>query len=141
VRFRTRRRRAPEINLTSLIDVVFLLLIFFMVSTTFDRIGHLKLQLPKSDAAAQEEKTPDRITVAVDAEGHYYVNDQELINTDIATVKRALEQLAGGRGDVPVVIAADGKAQHQAVITVMDAASQVGLTRLAFSIEPRKNGE
>jgi biopolymer transport protein ExbD len=141
VRFRTRRRRAPEINLTSLIDVVFLLLIFFMVSTTFDRIGHLKLELPKGDSAAQEERKPDRITVAVDAEGHYYVNDEELINTDIATLKRALGQLAGGRDDVPVVIAADGRAQHQAVVTVMDAASQLGLTRLAFSIKPRTNGE
>jgi biopolymer transport protein ExbD len=141
VRFRTRRRRAPEINLTSLIDVVFLLLIFFMVSTTFDRIGHLKLELPKSDATAQEEKKPDRITVAVDAQGHYYVNDQELINTDIETLKRALQEIAGGRADVPLVIAADGKAQHQAVVTVMDAASQLGLTHLAFSIKPRTNGE
>jgi biopolymer transport protein ExbD len=141
VKFRTRRRRAPEINLTSLIDVVFLLLIFFMVSTTFDRIGHLHLQLPKGDVAVQEEKKPDRITVAVDAQGHYYVDDRELINTDIETLKRAMQEIAAGRADVPVVIAADGKAQHQAVVTVMDAASQLGLTRLAFSIKPRTDGQ
>jgi biopolymer transport protein ExbD len=141
VKFRTRRRRAPEINLTSLIDVVFLLLIFFMVSTTFDRIGHLRLQLPKGDVAVQEEKKPDRITVAVDAQGHYYVDDRELINTDIETLKRAMQEIAAGRADVPVVIAADGKAEHQAVVTVMDAASQLGLTRLAISIKPRTDGQ
>jgi len=140
VKFRIRRRRAPEINLTSLIDVVFLLLIFFMVSTTFDKIGRLKVDLPRADVAAEQEGKPDQITVVVDAQGHYYVNDQELINTAIETVKRALEKEAGERRDLPLVISADGKAPHQSVITVMDAASQLGMTRMAFAIKPGHAG-
>ena len=140
MKFRIRRRRAPEINLTSLIDVVFLLLIFFMVSTTFDKIGRLKVDLPRADVAAEQEGKPDQITVVVDAQGHYYVNDQELINTAIETVKRALEKEAGERRDLPLVISADGKAPHQSVITVMDAASQLGMTRMAFAIKPGHAG-
>ncbi len=140
MKFRIRRRRAPEINLTSLIDVVFLLLIFFMVSTTFDKIGRLKVELPRADVAAEQEGKPDQITVVVDAQGHYYVNDQELINTAIETVKRALEKEAGERRDLPLVISADGKAPHQSVITVMDAASQLGMTRMAFAIKPGHAG-
>jgi biopolymer transport protein ExbD len=138
MKFRSRRRTPPEINLTSLIDVVFLLLLFFMVSATFEKLGRLQVELPQAQPNVDQEQQPDRITVTVDVEGQFFVNDRELVNTDIETLKRALVSIAGERRDLPVVISADGRAPHQAVITVMDAASQVGLARVSFAI--KRNG-
>jgi biopolymer transport protein ExbD len=116
--------------------VVFLLLIFFMVSTTFEKLGRIQVELPQAQPNSEQRKDEDRITVTVDTEGQLFVNDRELVNTEIETVKRALESVAGERRDLPVVISADGRAPHQAVITVMDAASQLGLARVAFAIKP-----
>ena len=138
MKFRSRRRSPPEINLTSLIDVVFLLLLFFMVSATFEKLGRLQVELPQAQPNVEQEPLPDRIAVTVDVEGQFFVNDQELVNTDIETVKRALIGIAGERRDVPVVISADGRAPHQSVVTVMDAASQIGLARVSFAI--KQNG-
>lgn len=138
MKFRSRRRSPPEINLTSLIDVVFLLLLFFMVSATFEKFGRLQVELPQAEPNVEQEQQPDRITVTVDVEGQFFVNDRELVNTDIETVKRALIGIAGERRDLPVVISADGRAPHQAVVTVMDAASQIGLARVSFAI--KRNG-
>jgi biopolymer transport protein ExbD len=131
---RPNRKELPDINLTPLIDVVFLLLIFFMVSTTFDRESKIKVELPQASAAAQEEKEQERLDITVDIQGRYYVNQQEVINTDIETLKRAIEKAAGGRQDLPVSITADAKAPYQAVITVMDAASQLGFVNMSFPI-------
>jgi biopolymer transport protein ExbD len=139
MRFRSRRRTPPEINLTSLIDVVFLLLLFFMVSATFEKLGRLQVELPQAQPNVEQEQPPDRLTVTVDAEGQFFVNDQELVNTDVETVKRALVSIAGERRDLPVVISADGRAPHQSVVTVMDAASQIGFVRVSFAI--KRNGE
>ncbi len=137
MKFRSRRRAPPEINLTSLIDVVFLLLIFFMVSTTFEKLGRIQVELPQAQPNAEQSPRDERIAVTVDTEGQLFVNDQELVNTDVETVKRALISVAGERRDLPVVISADGRAPHQAVVTVMDAASQLGLAKIAFAIQPR----
>jgi biopolymer transport protein ExbD len=137
MKFRSRRRAPPEINLTSLIDVVFLLLIFFMVSTTFEKLGRIQVELPQAQPNAEQSRQDERIAVTVDTEGQLFVNDQELVNTDVETVKRALISVAGERRDLPVVISADGRAPHQAVVTVMDAASQLGLAKVAFAIQPR----
>lgn len=136
MKFRTRRRSSPEINLTSLIDVVFLLLLFFMVSATFEKFGRIQVELPQAQPNAEQSEQDDRITVAVDTEGQFFVNDRELVNTDVETVKRALVSVAGERRDLRIVISADGRAPHQAVITVMDAASQLGLARVAFAVKP-----
>jgi biopolymer transport protein ExbD len=138
MKFRSRRRAPPEINLTSLIDVVFLLLLFFMVSATFEKYGRLQVELPQAQPNTEQEQQPDRITVTVDADGQLFVSDRELVNSDVETVKRALIGIAGERRDVPVVISADGRAPHQSVVTVMDAASQVGLARVSFAI--KRNG-
>ena len=131
---RPNRKELPDINLTPLIDVVFLLLIFFMVSTTFDRESKIKVELPQATAAAQEEKEQERLDITVDIQGRYYVNQQEVINTDIETLKRAIEKAAGGRQDLPVFITADAKAPYQAVITVMDAAGQLGFVNMSLPI-------
>jgi biopolymer transport protein ExbD len=118
--------------LTPLIDVVFLLLIFFMVSTTFDKESRIKVELPQ--AATQDEKVEKERTldITVDVQGRFYVNQREVINTDIETLKRAIEKAAKGRQDLPVIIMADAKAPYQAVITVMDAASQLGFVNMTF---------
>ncbi|PLY15959.1 MAG: biopolymer transporter ExbD [Sedimenticola sp.] len=130
---RPQRRQAPDLNLTPLIDVVFLLLIFFMVSTTFDKETRIKVELP--EAATQDERNEDIkvLDITVDATGRFFVNQKEVINTETDTLKRAIEKEAGERRDLPVIINADANARHQSVIKVMDAASQLGFVNMTFS--------
>lgn len=126
------KKDTAEINLTPLIDVVFLLLIFFMVSTTFQREAELSIELPEASTEAQEKKDKP-IEVAIDAGGSYYVNGRALLNKQPKTLRRALQKAAGARSSVPVVISADANASHQSVVVVMDAARQLGLLRLTFA--------
>lgn len=129
---RTRPREEPEINLTSLIDVVLLLLVFFMVSTSFIKATEIRLQLPQADAAPREEP-PVEIEIMVTASGDYFVDGQELVNRRPETLQRALEQVAGtGRG-LPVTIRADGRASHQSVVTAMDIVGRLGFTRILIA--------
>lgn len=121
-----------DVNLTPLIDVVFLLLIFFMVSTTFDRQAQLKVKLPEASPASQQLPT-DTIILAVDAKGQYYINDKQLVNTTIKTLKQALVNTMNENKELPVILKADAKTPHQSVVTAMDAAAQVGLTRLSIA--------
>ncbi|MCK5334665.1 MAG: biopolymer transporter ExbD [Gammaproteobacteria bacterium] len=121
-----------ELNLTPLIDVVFLLLIFFMVSTTFEKQAKLKLQLPDSSAQAevQDQKS---VTIGIDAKGHYYINDRQVVNTSLETLKIALKKVTDGKTDMIVTLRADAKTPHQSVVTAMDAASQLGLVKLSIA--------
>jgi biopolymer transport protein ExbD len=127
-----KRNDELDLNLTPLIDVVFLLLIFFMVSTTFEKTARLKVDLPQASAEA-EQQPAEKIILGIDVEGRYYINDRQLVNTQLKTLKLALSKVAGDNRDMPVVLRADAKTPHQAVVTAMDAASQVGLTRLSIS--------
>ena len=127
-----RKEDNVEINLTPLIDVVFLLLIFFMVSTTFDRHAKLKVQLPEA-SAKMEQKQEDPIVLSIDANGKYYINDRQVVNTQLDTLKRALLKSVGDKKDVALVLRADAKTPHQSVVRAMDAASQLGLTRLSIA--------
>ena len=121
-----------DINLTPLIDVVFLLLIFFMVSTTFDRHAKLKVDLPEASAKpAQQQQDP--VVLSIDAKGNYFINDRQLVNTQLETLKIALRKTVGDKEDVSLVLRADAKTPHQAVVRAMDAASQLGLTRLSIA--------
>lgn len=126
------KKDRPEINLTPLIDVVFLLLIFFMVSTTFEREAELSIELPEATSRAEEQKET-KIEIAIDASGSFYVNGRQLVNTKPQTLKLAMQKAADGKPEVPVVISADAKTPHQSVIMVMDAARQLGLVRLTFA--------
>lgn len=129
--FQPRNEQEIDVNLTPLIDVVFLLLIFFMVSTTFVRESEIDLTLP--EASEEQRDVPlDKIDVAVDKNGQYFVNGQALINSQLGTMKTALRQLMMDDGDPLVIISADAQASHQSVVTVMDAARQVGLVRITF---------
>ena len=122
----------PDINLTPLIDVVFLLLIFFMVSTTFEQQSRIQIELPEAtaDVAAQEE---DKLEILVDAQGHYFIGDQQVINSELKTLRTAISKAVDGRGKLPVTIRADANTPHQAVIRVLDAASQLGLTHISLA--------
>ena len=130
---RPRRPREPDINLTPLIDVVFLLLIFFMVSTTFDEDARLRLQLPEADGEAVSAEDIELVEIVIDRFGQPYVDDGRVIGDDIESMKQALIGAVGPRRDLPVLIKADAATPHQAVMRALDAASQLGLTRVAFA--------
>lgn len=131
-----RRQRAEEVsvNLTPLIDVVFLLLIFFMVSTTFTRETQLQLDLPQAESGQPVEQAEvERIELLIAANGDIVINDRALVDNRIATLKTALQRESGGNTELPVVITADANTPHQAVITAMDAAGQLGFNRLRLT--------
>lgn len=131
--FRRRTRAETDINLTPLIDVVFLLLIFFMVSTTFTRETQLKVDLPESASGEHASETTSQIEVLISAAGEVAINGNSLINPNLDTLKAALARESGGDTGLPVVITADAQTPHQSVITAMDAAGQQGFTRLRLT--------
>jgi biopolymer transport protein ExbD len=126
------RREEPEVNLTALIDVVFLLLIFFMVSTTFQRESELKIELPEASGEAVEAPA-EALEIIIDAQGRYFLKGEQVLNEELPTLKRAIEKALGDRKDPPVIIRADARTPHQAVIRAMDAASQLGLVKMSLA--------
>jgi len=132
VNIRSAKKEELDVNVTPLIDVVFLLLIFFMVSTTFERQSQIDVTLPKAsiNTPVKEDRT---IEVTVNAEGVYFVNGQRVINTQLATLKQAMLKVANGRQNPPVIINADKSAQVQSMVTVMDAARQLGFVHISFA--------
>ncbi len=126
---RPRHREDPEINLISLIDVLLVLLIFFMVSTTFQQEGRVKVQLPQASQAPLPRGAREPLVITVAADGSYRVNERALINTAPATLRAALIKEAGTeRG--PITIRADARTTHQAVVTAMDVAGKLGFSQL-----------
>ncbi|WP_108127690.1 ExbD/TolR family protein [Saccharospirillum mangrovi] len=132
MRFRRQRREEVQVNLTPLIDVVFLLLIFFMVSTTFTRETQLQIDLPES-SSDQAQLDQRSLEIMVDSQGHYAVNNQPLLRNDSDTLKQALAELAGNRRDQTVVITGDAQAPHQAMIYALDAVGQLGFTKVSYT--------
>jgi len=137
VRFRQRRREALPVNLTPLIDVVFLLLIFFMVSTSFSRENQLQINLPTSSTEAAPAPAPG-LSLSIHQDGSYALNGRVLSNARPQTLLKALRQEAGGDLEQPLLIIADSEARHQAVVSALDAAAQLGLgqVRLATQTPP-----
>lgn len=132
MQFRRQNIDQEGINLTPLIDVVFLLLIFFMVSTTFTKESHLKLNLPEA-AGPQAESPPSTIEVLINADGSYSVDGRALINKKLTTLKSALSEVSADEYNRPLIITADATAQHQAVVRAMDAAGQLGFVHLSIT--------
>jgi biopolymer transport protein ExbD len=154
---RPKRPDDPEINLAPLIDAVFMLLIFFMVSTTFKDDVRLEVKLPQAKGETTKGDTPQLLEVVIDREGRFYIDQEQVVDRDPATLKRALSGAlaardgghAGDAGaspgsaardgtgmettDLPLLIKADASSPHQAVITLMDVASQLGLAHIAFA--------
>lgn len=133
---RRRERGEVEVNLAPFIDVVFLLLIFFMVSTTFLREGNLELTLPEASPAPTETQA-NTLDLAIDAAGNYALNGQALANRQPATIQRALaQQLAEAGENQQLVIRADANTPHQAVVTALDAAGQAGIKKIGIATIP-----
>jgi biopolymer transport protein ExbD len=129
VRMQVKRADEVELNLISLVDVVLLLVIFFMLSTTFVQDARLRVELPKAGSAVVERSTQP-ITIATSAQGSYRVNDRALVNNERATLSAALGQVAGNSRQEPVTIRADARATHQSVVTAMDVAAKQGFTQV-----------
>lgn len=130
--FKRQSKEMVEVNLTPLIDVVFLLLIFFMVSTTFTKENHLSIDLPEA-SAEQQPVTTSRLEIIITASGSYSINDKSLVNNQLDTLKRALVKAANGETGLPVTITADANTPHQAVVRAMDAAGQTGFVNLSIT--------
>ena len=130
-------RRGPadvEVNLTPLIDVVFLLLIFFMVSTTFTKETHLSIELPEASSFA-DEFLERPIEISITREGDYAVGGVALVNSKAATLKAAMGKISGGDNSLPMIITADSATPHQSVVTALDVAGQLGFSQLSITTE------
>lgn len=130
-----RRDDEPEINLIPLIDVVLCLIIFFVITTTFDARSTLKLELPRADGQPSEQQEK-ALNVLVNAEGRYFVGDREALRTDLDSLKRTIAEVAGDDRDRGVLLRADARTPHQAVVTALDALGQLGFRRIAIATAP-----
>lgn len=124
-------------NIINLVDVLLLLLIFFMISTTFTKRSELTLQLPEADAPAAE-RNDKQLDILITADGHFSINDRGLAKTDVDSIKAALQELSGGDTTRPLSITADGNTPHQAVVRAMDAAGQLGFAHLSLTTQQPK---
>lgn len=132
MRFARRARQEVDINLTPLIDVVFLLLIFFMVSTTFTKETHLSIDLP--EASSSSSRSADlQIEVSISKNGDYGINGVALINNEAATLRAAIEKVSEGDSAIPMIITADSSTPHQGVVTALDVAGQLGFSQLSIT--------
>jgi len=140
LKFRRHHREEVGINLTPLIDVVFLLLIFFMVSTTFTRETQLSIDLPEAEGK-QVESRDEQIEILIDEAGTYRVNGQGLVDSRVRTLQAAIYKLSAGDTTMPMVITADAQAAHEDVVRAMDAAGQMGFLHLSITTrQPSKPG-
>lgn len=130
MKLQSRSREEPEVNLTSLIDVVLLLLVFFMVSTSFVREAEINLRLPEANVEAAPQVVTDTLEITVTETGEYLVNGRQLVNSERRTLRAAIERLIGEDRSMPVYIRADALATHQAVVTAMDVAGQLGFVNI-----------
>jgi biopolymer transport protein ExbD len=132
--FRPHRRDEPEINLIPFIDVLLVVLIFLMLSTTYSKFTELQLTLPVADAEQQRDR-PREIIVAVAADGRYAVNRNAMEDRSVAALAQALGTAASAGKDSVVIISADATAPHQSVVTVMEAARRAGLSQITFATQ------
>ena len=134
MKFRRRRREQVEINLASLIDVVFILLLFFVVTTTFTRETRMQVDLPEAASGTPPEQSElKQLEVVISADGTFSLNGQALIKNDLYTLMAALQKESGGDNSLPLTISADAKTSHQSVITAMDAAGKLGFAHLRIT--------
>lgn len=126
----SRKREEPEINLTSLIDVVLLLLVFFMITTSFVRESKIGIRLPEASATEMSSSSEEPMVISVTAQGTYLVNGRLLIDARAATLESAIRKLEGEERDTRITISADAEATHQAVVTAMDVAGRLGYSEI-----------
>lgn len=131
---RGRERESVEINLIPMIDVLLVILIFLVVTTTFSQMSELQINLPTAQADKAQEK-PAAVNVAVDAAGRYAVNGRPYVGKEVAGLSLELKKAAGGNADPVIVISADAATTHQAVVDVMEAAREAGYSRITFATQ------
>ena len=125
-----RKHEEPEINVVSLIDVVLLLVVFFMLSSRFTDEGRLRVRLPQASDVPTAKAASEPLVVTVTQQGTYRVNDRELINSSPETLRAALVKEAGAARNMPVTLRADGRATHQSVVTAMDILGRLGFVEI-----------
>jgi biopolymer transport protein ExbD len=130
MRLNPRKPEEPEINLISLIDVVLMIVIFFMLSSTFVDENRLRIRLPEASAAPISRSEDEPLVVAVTQQGGYRVNDRELVNASAETLRAAILKVASGDRTRPVTVRADGRATHQSVVTAMDVLGRLGFREI-----------
>ena len=135
MKFKRQRSQEVAVDLTPLIDVVFLLLIFFMVSTTFTRESHLQVDLPEASGEPVSPSEVRQIDVVINAEGQYLLNDQALVNNRRETLERGVKELAEGDKSLPFIITADASTPHEFVVRAMDVAGRLGFAKLSITTE------
>lgn len=142
MKFRRQSQQEVSVNLTPLIDVVFLLLIFFMVSTTFTRETELQIDLPEAEGTEAEQEN-ERIVVEISADGVYSINGERLEGVERETLNERIQSVAEGNTELPFIITADADARHELVVRAMDVAGSLGFTGLSISTQnsPDANGE
>ncbi len=128
-----RPKAEPEVNMTSLIDVVLLLLIFFMVSTSFVKQSQISIRLPEAENAAIVDEVPEQIDIMITEQGTFLINGRELINNRPETIRNALQKVSGGDTRLPLTISADANARHQYVVTAMDVAGKLGFVKISIA--------
>ena len=128
-----RPKAEPEVNMTSLIDVVLLLLIFFMVSTSFVKQSQISIRLPEAENAETVEEVPEQIDLMITEQGTFLVNGRELINNRPETIRNALQKVSAGDTTLPLTISADANTRHQYVVTAMDVAGKLGFVRISIA--------
>ena len=133
MKLQRRSNEEPEVNLTSLIDVVLLLLVFFMVSTSFVREAEINIRLPEASAQAAPDLEAEVLEIAISQTGAFIVNGRPLVNNERRTLRRAIEQLIGDKRDMPVVIRADAQSLHQASVTAMSVAGELGFQNIVIA--------
>ena len=131
------RRDEPEINLIPLIDVLLVIIIFLMLTTTYAKFSGLEINLPTADASKQTEQ-PNEVGVAVTATGQVLVNKAPLASTDVQTISEALRRAAGSNKEPVIVISADAKATHQSVVDIMQAAQAAGYPHISFATQSQR---
>ncbi len=130
MRLNLRPRTQPEVNLTSLIDVVLLLLVFFMVSTSFVKQSQITISLPDAESPSVVEETPEQIDIMITETGNIWINGRELFNNRAETIRDVLQEVSDGDHSLPLTISADANAKHQFVVTAMDVAGRLGFKQI-----------
>lgn len=141
MKLRKRSRQDDYINVVPFIDILLVLLIFFMVSSRFTHNAELKLDLPSAEETAGQQRQPDTVELAVHEDGSYSINDQSVADNKPETLRKGLHEVAGDRTDIPLILSADAKATHQAVVTAMDVAGQLGFSKLSITTRRDEDAE
>lgn len=136
--FRKKQNEALDVNVTPLIDVVFLLLIFFMVSTTFNKTSEIQIDLPKA-SGKHEKQHAFVVEISIDNLGRYFVNDRRLRDSKLETLKQAIKETVGDKKNPHIIINSDKDTAYQSVITAMDAVRQSGLNKFSLSVKQPKS--